>query len=641
MQYSHLFSPIRIGGMEVKNRFVVPAMGTNLANHDGTVSERLIDYWTARAAGGWGLLIVEVTAIDPLGKAGPIQLGLWDDGFIEGFRKLTATAHQHGAKIAVQLHHAGRQTFSMAIGAQPVAPSPVPCPICRDLPRELSADEVYALINQFGQAAERAREAGFDAVEIHGAHGYLVAQFMSGYANKRVDEFGGGFDNLMRFPVEIVKNIRRRVGDDFPVIFRISAEERVPGGRTLNESVMAARVLEEAGVDALNISVGVYASSQYIQAPPALPPGHLLPAAAELKKSVSIPLITVGRINHPLLAEDAIATGKTDLLAWGRQSLADPELPQKVAEGRLKDAAPCIACTQGCIEYVMKLKTVSCLVNPFCGREGELKLEPAAESKKVVVVGGGPAGLEAAWVAAARGHRVVLFEKEALPGGQFKTAAVPPAKQELLKVIEYYRRMGEKYGVEFRLGIEATAEIVLAEKPAAVIIATGGEPLVPEIKGIEGSDAVSAADLLRGRSKAGSRVLIIGGGMVGCETADFLAERGHKVTIVEALPKIARDVEQAVKYFLLQRLKSHGVRIETGATVKEITAGGVIFERDGQETELSGYKTIVLALGVSPVNGLRDQLEGKAPTLLVIGDAHSPGKAIDAITRGAEAALQL
>ncbi len=644
MNFQLLFSPIKIGTMEVANRFVVPPMGTNLANPDGTVSEELIAYWEARAKGGWGLLIVEIAGVDPLAKAIPNQLGLWDDKFIPGFKKLVDAVHRYGVKIAVQIHHAGRQTSSAILGGeQPVAPSAVPCFITREIPRELSTEEVYQLIEKFGDAAARAREAGFDAVEIHGAHGYLVAQFMSQHTNKRVDEFGGSLYNRMRFPVEVIRNVRRKVGGSFPIIFRMSADEKVVDGRNIEESAAVAAIVENAGIDALHVSVGVYASMPYIVPPPDVAPGFNLSNAGEIKKAVSVPVIAVGRINDPVLAEQAIRTGKTDLLAWGRQSLADPELPNKVAAGRIEEISPCISCNQGCIGYIFnpdKMKC-SCLVNPFCGREYKMKIEPAAQSKKVVIVGGGPGGLEAAWIAAARGHNVVLFEKEQSPGGQFRVGAIAPAKQDLTKAINYYTYMGKKCGVDFRFGTRADAGQVLAEKPDVVIVATGGEPSIPEIPGIDNPKVVTATDILLGKKAAGKKVLIIGGGLVGSETADFLGEHGHEVTIVEALPEIAEDVQESVKHFLLLRLKRHEVRIETNAKVIEILQDGVKVEKGGREKQLTGFDTVVIAVGAKSVNDLKPQLEGKVPELYVIGDASRPRKAIDAIEEAASLAIKI
>jgi 2,4-dienoyl-CoA reductase-like NADH-dependent reductase (Old Yellow Enzyme family)/thioredoxin reductase len=647
-QLPRLFSPIKLGSMELKNRFVIPPMATNLANKDGTVSQALIDYWVARAKGGWGLLIVEFTAIDPLGRVGPRHPCLWSDKYIDGLRNLTDGVHKYGGKIAVQLSHTGRQTTREIIaGAQPVSASPIPCPMDREMPRELFSEEVYELIEKFGDAAVRARDARFDAIEIHGAHGYLLAQFMSEYTNKRIDEFGGSLHNRMRFPIEVIHNIRRKIGRSFPLIFRMSAEEKVPGGRTLDESRVVARMIEEAGVDAIDVSVGVSGSNWYIIAPPAVPPGFLLSASQEIKKAVFVPVIAVGRIDHPLLAEDAIESGKADLIALGRPSFADPELPNKVAAGNLDEICPCIYCLQGCLRTFplpfapLPTVGVTCLTNPFCGREGEMKIEPAANSKKVVIVGGGPGGLEAAWVAAARGHQVTLYEKEKMLGGQFRVAAIPPFKQDIAKAIAYYIRMGKKHGVCFNLGIEATATQILAEKPDAVVLATGGEPLIPSIKGINGGRVVTALEIIQGKKQADTKVLIVGGGTVGCETADLLGEHLHEVTIVEMLPEIASDIPPSARHFLLQRLKEYGVQVETGAKVKEFLEDGVIAERDGQKIHLGGFDTIVLAMGVKSVNTLKEKLEGKIAELYVIGDAVTPRKAIDAIEEGARVATRL
>jgi len=618
-------------------------MGTNLANPDGTVSEEFIDYWEARARGGWGLLIVEITAIDPLGKAIPYQPCLWDDKFIPGFKKLVDTVHRYGAKIAVQLHHAGRQTTPQIIGQQPVAPSPVPCLISKEMPRELSVSEVYELIEKFGDAAVRAREAGFDAVEVHGAHGYLVAQFMSQHSNKRVDEFGGSFHNRMRFPVEVIKNIRRKVGGSYPIIFRLSADEKVTGGRTVDESRAAARVIEAAGADALHVSVGVYGSMQYIVPPADVPPGFILSDAEEIKKAVSVPVIGVGRINDPVLAVDAILSGKADLVAWGRQSLADPEVPNKVSAGLIEDISPCIACNQGCIGYIFnpeKMKA-TCLVNPFCGRERRMKIEPAGRKKKVIIVGGGPGGLEAAWIAAARGHNVILFEKENVTGGQFRVGAIAPAKQDLAKAINFYTHMGKKYGVEYRLGVEANAEQILAENPDAVIIATGAAPNIPDISGIDNPNIVTSTEVLLGIKVPGAKVLIVGGGMVGCETADLLGEHGHEVTIVDMLPEIATDVQDSVRYFLLKRLMERKIAIYTNTKVTEFIADGAKAEKDGKDMLFTGFDTIIIAVGAKPVNNLRYELEGKVPELYIIGDALEARKAIDAIEEGASVAIKL
>lgn len=644
MKFPVLMSSIKVGSMELKNRFVIPPMGTKFGNSDSTVSQQLIDYWKLRAQGGYGLLILEVAAIDPLGKAIPGQLGLWDDKFIPGLKQLVDEVHKHGdVKMAVQLHHAGRQTMSAVIGAQPVAPSPIPCPVDKEMPRELATEEVYDLIEKFGDAAKRAKEIGFDAVEVHGAHGYLVAQFMSAYSNKRSDEFGGDFNSRMKFPVEIIKNIRRKVGNGLPILFRISGDEDMPEARTITESRMAARVLESVGVDAIHVSRCVYGSVPGAIAPAAVPAGFNVYAAEEIKKSVSIPVIAVGRINDPLLAEDILETGKADLVALGRESLTDPELPNKVAAGQLEEIAPCISCMQACAGYLFDPTKphISCLVNPFTGREGELKAEKTDNPKRVMVIGGGPGGLEAAWIAAKRGHKVTLYEKEKKLGGQYRIGAIPPTKQEIIKALKYYETMGKKYGVEYKLGTEATEETIAVENPDVVILATGGVPLVPDIKGIENPKFVKAIDLLDGKKEVGQNVLVVGGGMVGSETADYLGEHLHNVTIIEMLPEIAIDEQDDVKYYLLERLKKWGVKAITNATVKEFLDDGVIYDKDGKDERITGFDSIVLAMGAKAYNPLEEKIKGKVPEIYVIGDAVKARKALEAIEEAARIAVKI
>jgi len=400
-----------------------------------------------QAKGGFGLLILENSSIDPSGNVCLHTPVFFDDSCMGGLKQLTSAVHKYGAKMVAQISHSGRQTFPDVLGQQPVSSSPIPCPLDRCIPRELSTDEIYDLAKRYGEAAQRVKNAGFDAVEIHGAHGYLIAQFMSPYVNKRTDEFGGSLKNRMRFPLMIIESVREKVGPDYTVMFRISGDERVPGGRGIQETVIIARMLEEAGIDIIDVSTGVSGSSQYISAPPAVPAGFLLDDAEKVKKAVSVPVIAVGRLNEPALAEYALETGKADLIAIGRASLADPEFPNKVAEGRIDDIAPCVACLQGCYKAfpkpgddAFKKYTTTCLVNPFCCAETKMVIERAASPKKVAVIGGGPAGLEAAWVAAAKGHKVTLYEKEAKLGGQLIYAAIPPFKQELTKAIIYFKK---------------------------------------------------------------------------------------------------------------------------------------------------------------------------------------------------------
>jgi 2,4-dienoyl-CoA reductase-like NADH-dependent reductase (Old Yellow Enzyme family)/thioredoxin reductase len=641
--FERLQQSVNIGSLEIKNRFVVPPMGTNFGGPDGAVTDQLISYYTARAKGGFGLIIVEVTAVDPLGKAIPNELGLWSDDCIPGMRRLVDSVHKHGARIAVQLHHAGRQTSRAIIGAQPVAPSPVACPVMREIPRELSTEETETVIDRFRDAAVRAREAGFDAVEIHGAHGYLIAQYMSASTNKRLDAFGGNFASRMRFPLEIIDRTRAALGREFPLLFRVSADEKVHGGRSIAETKAVARLVEAHGIDAVHVSICTYGSLHWMFVPGSIPPGFNVGAAEEIKKSVSIPVITVGRINDPYLAEDIIASGKADLVAFGRESLADPELPNKVRDGDIEGIAPCIACLQGCVGYLFNpaIQKISCLVNPFTGKEGTHPLEAASVKKKVMVVGGGPGGLLCAWVAAKRGHDVTCYEKNDVLGGQFRLGGIPPTKQDIITALKYYVTMGRKYGVRFRLGQEVTPLLVAQEQPDVVVLATGGLPLRPAIPGIGNPRVLDAIDVLGGKQAVDGVVLVVGGGMVGAETADFLGEQGCRVTILEMDDAIAKAVQPGPRLYLLKRLEEHRTTILVKATVTELRADGVTYRADGTLHRLEGFDAVVLALGATAHNPLEAQLRGLVKEVHVLGDALKARTAIDATQEAAAIAVAL
>lgn len=643
-KYAVLFEPIEISGLHLKNRLVVPPMGTGFANEDGTVSERLIQYHEARARGGFGLIILEVTAVDGVeGKGSLHQLSIYDDRFIPGFRRLVERIHDAGARVGVQLYHPGRVTSPAVIGGrQPVGPSPVPDPIWRQPVRALTVEEIQRLVEAFAQGARRAKEAGFDLVELHGAHGYLICQFMSAYANRRTDEYGGGFEGFVRFPIEIVRRIRQLVGSDFPVSFRISAEERVPNGRTLTESVQMAKRLVEEGVNIVHVSTGVMESSAFVSAPPDMEEGFNAEAAAAFKKALPVPVIAVGRIHTPEVAADIIGSGKADMIAIGRQSLADPEWPNKVAAGRVDEIVRCLSCNEGCIEGLVTWgrPSITCVQNLALGREAEYAAPHVVKKKKVLVAGGGPAGLEAARTAALWGHRVVLYEKERVLGGQVNIAVIPPTKEIYKEVIRSRARAIKELGVEVHMGEQVTPGVVKKVSPDVLIIATGSQPLIPRIPGVDRSNVVTAAEVLRG-AKVGERVIVVGGGLVGCETADYLAQLGKQVTIVEMLRHTARDIGPAARYFLRRRMTEKGIKIMTSTTVEEITGDGVRVRSEQGTQVLSPVDTVVLATGAEPVNELAQAVQGLVPEVYVVGDAAKPGKILAAVEQAAEIARKL
>jgi 2,4-dienoyl-CoA reductase-like NADH-dependent reductase (Old Yellow Enzyme family)/thioredoxin reductase len=641
--YAALFQPIKIGKMELKNRLSVPPMGSGFAADGGGVSDRLIKYHELRAKGGFGLIITEVTAIDAENGLGSgHQLQLSDDSLIPGFKKLADTVHKYGTKLAVQLYHPGRSTFNFFLnGKQPVAPSEIPDPIMRQVPHALTIDEIKVLVEKFAQGARRAKEAGCDAAEFHGAHGYLISEFMSAYANKRSDEYGGGFEGFMRFPLEILKRSRELVGPDFPLLFRISADEVVPLGRTVPESVEMMKRLIAAGINAVDVSIGVPESSHYTSAPPEMQEGFNAEAAVKFK-ALGVPVLVAGRINHPKTAEDIIKSGKADIVHIGRQALADPEWPNKVKEGREDDIVQCLSCNEGCIEglAIWLRPSITCVQNLALGREEQYAQPPVAKPKKVLIAGGGPGGLEAARTAALRGHKVTLYERDGYLGGQTKLVAIPPSKAVYQEVARSRINAIRELGVDIRVGQVLTADLVKEIKPDVLIIATGSAPAILNVPGANLHKIITARKALTS-DDVGDNVLVIGGGLVGCETADYLAGKGKTVTIVEMLKGTAKDIGPAARFFLRRRLKEKQVKIMTQTRVKSISEESVTVETPAGEEKIGPFDTVVMAAGATPVNDLEEQVKGLVPEIYVIGDAVKPGKILAAVERGAELALKL
>lgn len=656
MKFNAMFQPIQIGPMTVKNRFVVPPMGNNFANTDGTMSDQSAAYYAARAKGQFGLITIEATVVHKGAKGGPRKPCLYDDSSIDSFKKVIDACHAEGAKVSIQLQNAGPEGNAKNAGAPIQAATAIQSADGRDIPKEVTTEDVYALIKGYGEAAERAMKAGADAVEIHMAHGYLVNSFLSPRTNKRVDEFGGSFENRMRFSRMIIEEVKAKTEGKIAVLARINSTEDMPGGLDNHDMAAIAAYLEDCGLDALHVSRAVHIKDEYMWAPTVIHGGFSAELVTEIKNSVSIPVITVGRYTEPQFAELMVRQGRADLVAFGRQSLADPEMPLKAQEERLEDMTPCIACLQGCVANMYAGKPICCLTNPQLGREVE-GIPSAEKAKKVYVIGGGVAGMYAAYIAKIRGHEVTLFEATDKLGGNMRLAAYPPGKGDITNMIRSYIVKCEKAGVEIKMNTKVTADMLKADTPDAVILATGSETLIlPFIKGITNPEIVHGVDCLEGTRPVGHKVLVVGGGMVGAETAEFLAEQGHEVSIIEMRDAIGPDVIHEHRVFLMKAFEEYGIEQITSAAVSEIFADGVSYKNAADKSdetlyEARGFDTVILSMGFSSrythregqevIYDFADELKAIVPEVHVVGDATRARRALDATKEAFDAAMKL
>lgn len=642
MHYPNLFQPGRIGDLTLNNRLVMAPMGTpSLTGWRGTFSDRLMDYYERRAQGGVGLIITGVnlvnSKVEPWETDGEPSLVTFDAAWkAKNFIQLTERVHDHGAKIFAQLTAGFGRVLPKRIlskpGVEPIAPSPMPAFWRPEImTREMRLDEIQALVDSCGRAALVAQMSGFDGIELHGHEGYLLDQFMTPLWNQRTDQYGGSYENRMRFALECIASIKATVGDEFPICYRVGIEHKLPGGREKSEGIRIAQDLERAGVAALHVDAGCYDNWHWPHPPLYQPPGCMVDMAAAVRPNVSLPVITVGRMGYPDLAERVVGEGTADFVAMGRPLLADPDFARKARLGRPQEICPCIGCHE-CMHRMHLNQSISCAVNPECGDEARLKLTKAGRPKKVMVIGGGVAGMEAARVCALRGHAVTLYEKSGQLGGVLNIAGASDFKHDLKSLLEFKRgQLQGLAGLRVITGTEVTAATMRAEKPDAIFLATGSRPITSApIPGLEETPVVSPDDIYLGRLPEGQKVVIIGGGAVGCEAAWHLAQEGRQVSIVEMLPQVAGDLFMANRAMLLEELARHGVRILTGAKVTGLAPGQVRIA-DEQGDAVLEAEAIVLAIGRRAENGLAQAARETADDVYLIGDSLSPRKIKDAI----------
>lgn len=621
----------------------MPGMSTNLGGAYGEITDHLIRYYEERAKGGTGLIITEFTTIDyELGRGAMNQLRIDHDRYITGFYRLANAIHKYGAKIFVQLHHAGRQANSLLTdGKQIVAPSPIMCEAVGEEPRELTTTEVKELVQKFIAGAVRAKMAGVDGVEVHGAHGYLINQFLSPKTNIRTDEYGGSFENRMRFLKEIVLGIKEKCGQDFPVIVRLSVDEFDKGGQDVELSKEICRYLESIGVDGIHASAGNYNSMETVIESPLYEEGWRVYLAEEMKKVVNIPVIAVGNIRDPKYVDSIIEEGKADFVAIGRGLIADPEWVRKVEEGREKEIRFCISC----LHCVYSKGHISCSVNARAGRELEFpEFPPANEKHRVVIVGGGPGGIEAARVLTLRGYEVILLEKTDRLGGQLNLVTDPVYKKKMDRYVHYLCHEMERLHVDVRLNTEATADMIKSLQPDAVILVTGGKPYIPEE--IEGYDLPNVCNYREVKIQTtqfkNKKVIVLGSGMVCHSTSRRINEAGNEVTYVEVPTKSGSKISPPTRIRLLNKLRNEQIHVVTDHKVVKIVPTGVILEEKetGKRIELEGDQ-VVIAMGIEAYNPLEEQLKNEVNNLYTIGDAAGFISLSDAVRGGFEVAYTL
>ena len=648
MRYPHLFNPVTLGGLFIRNRLAMSQLTMNYATEEGFVTQKLIRYYLERARGGAGLILVEGTFFSPEGRGYKNQLGLSSPDHVKGLRQLTDAVHgvPDAPKIFLQLHHAGWRASSKLNGLPTVGPSALAPYPGAEVARALSQEEIKNLVEAHIVAAARAKEAGFDGVDYHCAHGYLIPSFLSPLSNPRTDEYGGDLAGRTRFLLEIVRGTKERLGRDFPVTIKISGDEYIEGGLGIQEMIQIARMAERAGIDGIQVSAGTVGGKKaedlseahkVLRTMPMMTnPGCLVPLAEEMKKALRVPVITVGRINHPALAEDIIAKGQADLVAMGRALLADPHLPRKAFEGKEEEIRFCIACNEGCYKRIFQQLDIRCSINPTTGREEEISSAKATAAKRVVVIGAGPAGMEAAHAAWERGHEVLLLEKSPEVGGQLNLASLPPGRKEIENFRSFLQDRLQRSDVKILKSKTATGTFVKEYGPDVVILAVGARPRKIRVKGLAEERMIPAWEILRSKGEPREPILVLGAGLVGCEAADLLSEAGKKVVLAEILPEIASGGDADTKAYFTLRFKKNKVEVFTRATLLRVEGNTAVLQREKDEIRVE-VGTVVSAVGAESSDGLLEELVSAGLSVTKIGDCLQPRTLLEAVQEGFQA----